>query len=145
MRGGLSQRIALIGGIFLLLDQGLKFLARTNPGANYYIARPWLGWEFFANPGIAFSLPVPQFLMIVGTPVILLWLYYVVSKEKQVNKLALPGLLLIIFGAASNFIDRLLFGYTVDYLRIIAGIINIADIMIVAGVVMMLWGEKEKE
>ncbi len=140
-----TNTIAILGGIFLLLDQGLKYLANTYPSFSLYIWKPWFGWEFFPNPGIAFSLPFPQFILIIGTPIVLFWLYYIIIKEEKKNRLAMPGLIFIVYGALSNFIDRLMFGYTIDYLRIFTGIINLADIMIIIGVVALLLGEKHRK
>ncbi len=134
----------IMGGVFLFLDQLLKYIIRTNPFSSFYIWKPWLGWEYFANPGIAFSLPFSQILLAILTPIILLWLYYAVSKEKKQNNFLVAGLVLIIFGAVSNFIDRMLFGITIDYLRIATSVINIADIIIVLGVILLIKGERKK-
>jgi len=48
-------------------------------------------------------------------------------------------------GALSNLIDRVLFSITIDYLRIFTSVINIADIMIVAGVVLLVLSEISKK
>lgn len=42
-------------------------------------------------------------------------------------------------GAASNLIDRLIYGYVIDYFRIATGIINIADLLIATGFTLYLW------
>lgn len=123
----------LLSGFFLFLDQFLKYLARTNPKQNYYIWKTWLGWEYLENSGIAFSLPFPNFLIIILTPIILLGLIIFYTKKKNKTKLFHLGIFLIIAGAISNFIDRFLFEVTIDYLRILTSVINLADVMIVLG------------
>lgn len=136
--------IVSVGGFFLCLDQILKYLARVNPDFSYYIWKPWLGWELFLNKGIAFSLPFPNWLIILLTPALLL-LLIAWAKEKKRNKLFYFGVALIISGAVSNFVDRVLWGATVDYLRVLTGVINLGDVAIVVGAVMVLlrYGDKE--
>jgi lipoprotein signal peptidase len=48
------------------------------------------------------------------------------------------GIGLIVAGAISNFVDRVLWGATIDYLRVLTGVINLADCVIVVGVVLPL-------
>ena len=87
--------IVLVGGFLFLGDQILKYLARVNPDFAYYIWKPWLGWELFLNKGIAFSLPFPNWLIILITPVLLLlliaWL-----KDKPRHELFYFGISLIL-------------------------------------------------
>lgn len=135
----------LVGGFLFLADQIFKYFARVNQDFSYYIWRPWLGWELFLNDGIAFSLPFPDWLIILITPVLLL-LLIAWSKEpfgsaqgkKKRNKLFYFGVALIISGAVSNFVDRVLWGATIDYLRVLTGVINLADVGIVVGVAMLV-------
>ena len=104
-----------------------------------YLIRPWLGWEYFGNPGIAFSIPFPNILLIIGTPVVLLLLLsYVGKKATIVTDQVFFGASLIFFGAISNLIDRILFALTIDYIRIVTSVINIADCMIVIGTILLL-------
>jgi signal peptidase II len=140
-----SAKLVLLGGLFLLLDQGLKFFARTHPSDAFYIIKPLFGWEYFENTGIAFSLPFPQIGLAILTPIILIWLYHVISKQKRNRQGLFLALTLIVSGAVSNFVDRMVFGFTVDYIRIFTGVINVADVLIVTGVILMLLAEGEKE
>jgi len=133
--------ITFVGGFLFLVDQVLKYLARVNPDFAYYIWKPWLGWELFLNNGIAFSLPFPNWLIILITPVLLL-LLVAWAKEKKRNKLFYFGISLIVAGAVSNFVDRVLWGATIDYLRILTGVINLADVGIVIGASLLLIKEK---
>ena len=121
-------------GFFLLLDQVLKYFARSNSDFSFYIWKNWLGWEYLENFGVAFSLPVPNWILILITPLILLGLYIFLYKKKNKTNLFYLSLFFIIAGAISNYIDRVLFGVTIDYLRILTGVINLADVMIVVGV-----------
>ena len=128
----------VISGFFFVLDQMLKFLARTNPTDTYHLIDNVLGWEYFGNTGIAFSLPFPNTLLVVGTPIILLLFIAYVGKKRNVGSKMFFATCLIFFGAISNLIDRVLFELTVDYIRILTSVINIADIMIVLGTILLL-------
>jgi lipoprotein signal peptidase len=133
--------ITFVGGFLFLGDQILKHFARVNPDFAYYIWKPWLGWELFLNDGIAFSLPFPNWLIILITPILLL-LLIAWAKEKKRNKLFYFGVALIISGAVSNFVDRVLWGATIDYLRVLTGVINLADVGIVVGALLVVWKAK---
>jgi len=134
----------MLSGLFLLADQLLKFAARSNPDFSFYLFPNWLGWEYFSNSGIAFSLPFPNLLLIIFTPLIILGLLVFLSKQKSPSKYFTLGILLIVFGAVSNLTDRILFGATTDYFRIISSIINLADAMIVAGAALLLAEEYKR-
>lgn len=127
-----------LGGCFLFVDQVLKYVAFHHPEYTKYIIDPWLGWEYFENPGIAFSLPFPNALLLILTPIIVLGLAMLFVKTSKEAKLSFQlGVALVIGGAISNFADRVLHAFTIDYLRILTSIINIADIMIVAGAILL--------
>lgn len=131
-----------LSGFFLLLDQLLKHFARANADFSYYLWKPWLGWEYYANPGIAFSFPFPNWLIIIATPIIILGILFWYLKSKtcklQAVNYKLSAVSLVIAGALSNYIDRILFSATIDYLRFFTGVINLADVMIVGGVLLLI-------
>ena len=102
---------------------------------------PWLGWEYFANHGIAFSLPIPNAFLIIVTPFILLGILLLLPKQKRL--LPAFGLILVTAGAISNFIDRLLYGVTIDYLHIATSVFNLGDVVIVVGAI--LFASKQRK
>ena len=141
-----SVTTILVGaGFFLFADQFLKWVARSNPEFEYHIFGKWLGWEYMANSGIAFSLPFPNWLLVLITPLIIFGLIIWAIKhaphsmEHGTWNMEHVSFALIISGAISNFIDRVLFSATIDYLRIFTGVINLADVMIVIGAGMIVW------
>lgn len=128
-----------LGGLFLfLLDRTLKYNAVMYPETKF-VWKNIIGWEYFANPGIAFSLPFPNIILLFFTPIIIFALcaYYIHSYKKN-NTLTNFSIILIIAGTTSNFIDRYVFGITIDYLRLFTSVINIADIMIILGLGLFL-------
>lgn len=129
-----------IGGVFLFVDQSIKYFFLHHQNFSLYILEPWLGLEYFENPGIAFGIPVPGWLVLVYTPFVLLLILLFLAK-RQTSWQKNIALCCILFGAISNFIDRIFFDFTIDYIRIFTSIFNIADVMIVLGAVLLLWGE----
>lgn len=124
-----------IVGFLFILDRILKQLAYTYQDRRYLIIHDTVGWEYFANPGVAFSLPIPTIVLWVLTPILLYWLYTHVDLKKGYNKTAT---ILILLGAISNYIDRIALGITIDYIRIMTGIFNIADLMIILGIIILI-------
>lgn len=122
-------------GLFLLAgDQFLKWQALHAWQEPRLAFGGWLGWQLFLNPGIAFGIPCPTWLVVALTVPIVLILGYVAARAIQKNSpRRLLASVLIISGALSNLLDRVQYGVTVDYLRFFTGMINLADICIVLG------------
>lgn len=134
-------KIYFFSGFLFFLDQFFKYLAYSNQD-KVFIWKNIVGWEFYANNGIAFSIPFPNLILLVFMPIIIFVLCAYYLKLKNKNTLQGFAIILIILGAVSNFVDRILFGITIDYLRFFTGVINLADIMIVLGVLLLLLKEK---
>ncbi len=130
--------------IFFCLDQTLKWLSLHNWHYDLLL-NSYMGWHPFLNPGIAFGLPVPQVVILSLTfPVLLILVAKIYDSAVQIkiaadtNRkrqlfLSWAGLVFILAGATSNFIDRVLYRVTVDYFLLYTAIINLADVMIVVG------------
>lgn len=129
---------AFVGGFFIFFDQLLKYLARTNQSYTY--GTDLLGWQYYENPGIAFSLPVPMDIIIFLTPFVVLFLFLYWNSLKKPAQLVTLGCFGILSGALSNFVDRVLFGYTIDYFVFFTAVINFADIMISFGAIALIVG-----
>jgi len=133
----------VISGFFFCLDQVFKWYAFAHQSFHAFLIDNTLGWEYLGNTGVAFSLPFPNTVLIVGTPILLiLLLAYAGGKQDMSSRMFLGGSL-IFFGALSNLIDRTLYALTIDYIRILTAVINIGDIMIVCGTLFLLFGGEE--
>lgn len=127
-----TVRLLFVGGLFFVIDQVLKcFSLNIWPTKN--LLYPYFGWFPFKNPGVAFGIPVPFFVVVSMSVLILCLLIYLLKNSGQNSLLHKLGLVLIIFGAASNLLDRITLGFTADYLLILTSVINLADVMIVCG------------
>lgn len=134
------------GGFFLLLDQALKYIARSHELFSYYIVNPWLGWEYLENFGIAFGIPITQYIVIPVSFIIIGGLFIYTAHNQKRSTLLTFATAIIISGALSNIIDRMFFGFTTDYFRIINSVINLADVFIVVGALMLILSEyKDKQ
>lgn len=134
------QFIVLVGGFFLFsVDRLLKFLSE-NIFVNQKIFLNIIGWNPYHNPGVAFNFPLPGWLTIALTTPILLIIFFLLVKfyKNQNHLISFTGLSVIFWGALSNFLDRVFFQTTLDYWLIGTGLINLADLLIISGFVIIL-------
>lgn len=122
----------LLPGLFFIVDRVCKYIAPSTTSAGW----PLLGWEYFENMGIAFSLPVPSGITIISTPIILIAL--LILATRQGSLWGWYAWTWVCLGAISNVIDRILYGYVIDYVRVGTGVLNIADIMIIGGILLFV-------
>jgi signal peptidase II len=89
---------------------------------------------------MAFSLSIISnkviLLFLIGC--IIAFLAYLLLKNKN-NIYYLSGLFCIILGAISNFIDRLTYGYVIDYIDVrFFTVLNMADMIITLGAFLII-------
>lgn len=141
--GNIAGPFAL--AIFFLLDRYLKQLALEK--INFSIWLDFFNFNFTPNYYIAFSLPIsgPWLTSFIGLVIALLVIYYAISYNKNSisEKICL---LAIILGALSNFIDRLNYGFVIDYLDLkLFTVFNLADVLITTGAAFLLYKILKKE
>ncbi len=91
-------------------------------------------WSIFNNNTLAIT--IISFIVIIG-------IIYYLLKNKVTKKIEIIGYSLLLGGAIGNFIDRIVYGYVIDFFDFyIFGydfpIFNIADIGIVVGIVLLM-------
>lgn len=125
---------------FIVLDQAIKKIAVSYlSGAPVYF-NDFFSLEIFKNYGIAFGLPINAGAFYV---IVLLFFAWLVSGKllnfKEMGKREILAVGLILSGALGNLIDRVSFGYIVDYVNIGNIVIfNLADVFIATGVVILV-------
>ncbi len=125
----------------VILDQVSKFLIRANQDILPIPEEGFFRINYVTNVGGVFGILGNQaFLLtltaIVGIAAILIYMRYPHFKSMLV-RIAL-GLLL--GGAVGNLIDRLAFGWVVDFIDIGAWpVFNLADSAITVGVILMIY------
>jgi signal peptidase II len=118
---------------FIAIDRFLKVLS-----LDYFQVRKinlvgdLLNFTFSKNYYIALSIPVAKIVLMIVIPILILCLmfYSIVFFKKE--KVDFAGLLTIIsFCAISNYYDRLVYGFVIDYLELKwFTVLNLADIII---------------
>ena len=137
--------------LIIIADQLTKFLvARTfvlhevkpitrffnlvlahNPGAAFSFLAGAGGWQrdFFTALGVVVSLAI-------------IWMLY----KHSAQRLFACALALVLGGAIGNVIDRVMYGYVIDFLDFYWGkwhwpAFNVADIAICLGAALLVWDE----
>ncbi len=131
---------------FVALDRFLKIYALANAPSLFNLLDGIFKFKFQANHYIAFSLPFYGFWLNAVVSIIILLLIYYLARAWQGGKRATAiCLLVVVMGAASNLFDRLKHGFVIDYFDLkYFTVFNLADAMIVIGVVCLLFFMKQK-
>ncbi|MBL7154963.1 MAG: signal peptidase II [Candidatus Portnoybacteria bacterium] len=97
--------------------------------------------KLFKNPNLYFiSFNSTPLYFLIGVVMLLLLFLFFRSWQRK-DFLLLVGFSLIILGGLSNLLDRIIFGYVIDWLRVFflpISIFNIADLMIVGGIITLI-------
>ncbi|MBI4457848.1 signal peptidase II [Candidatus Uhrbacteria bacterium] len=129
--------------VLLALDRGFKALALALP---IRASTGPIDFNLFRNQGIAFSLPLPDVVFWPLALIIFAALLVLFARESRRRSPAFAAYAVVIFGAASNLLDRALYGATVDYLIFFRhSAVNLADAMIVVGLALLLIYHRDHE
>ena len=127
----------------IIMDQLLKYLVHNNMplGQSLPLLGSFLKLTYVRNTGAAFSLFVgfSPYLVIIGIIVslIVVYFHYRVPARSYFTQIALA---LILGGSLGNLIDRVFRSYVIDYLDLtVWPVFNLADVMINAGVIMLIF------
>ncbi len=127
--------------VFFIFDRLLKYYFFKNPAEIFSGGFLFgLNFRFEKNFGIAFGFSVNRILLIFLTVFLILILFsFLIKAYQRKDSWEILGFSFIVFGAISNLIDRLRFGFVIDYIDLpIFTVFNIADCLISAGVVVFL-------
>ena len=129
--------------VFLVLDQLLKYWIRSNMtiGQSIPVISGIFHITYIENPGAAFGiLANHRILFLLLTIAITGVMFYLYLSLRNKKSLAALSLVLVISGAAGNFIDRFLRGTVTDMFDFqIWPIFNIADICICVGIALLCY------
>lgn len=123
------------------LDRLTKQYALSSLHEPITVLPGFLDFFFVMNPNFFFFLPVPQQFMIPIIFALLIILLWVAWEEYWSRHLAHVVCLSFIFvGAISNLIDRFLYGFVIDFIRIpFWSVFNLADLSIIGGACALLF------
>ena len=125
------------GLLIVILDQILKFFMINK---NIKIINNVFNFTYTQNSGAAFGIGNNIVVSILTCILLIIFCIYIYKNRDTINNY-IPYTS-IIAGAISNFLDRLLRGYVIDFIDIdflSFPCFNIADICIVVGVIILMW------
>jgi len=128
--------------VILSLDQLSKAFisARIQLHETFPLIKGILGLTLVHNQGAAFGIFKNQLYLFIITSCAAITLIYSGLKNNKHDKYYVFCLSLILAGALGNLIDRLRFGYVIDFLNFyIWPVFNLADSAITIGAVLLGW------
>jgi len=144
-RKGLAL-LSLVFILIILFDQALKFvmIKYLAYGTPIRIINGFFSLTLVFNAGAAFGLLAGRYIIFLIIPVftVILGIILFIASEKKESLILPLGLLL--GGTAGNFIDRLHYGWVVDFFDFYWHsfhwpAFNLADISICAGITLLIW------
>ncbi len=129
-----------LGLVLFMVDRLGKFIALQKlPESN--VISDFLIYGYYPNSGIGFGISLPKTITIIFVSVVLAGLCpWFIKAWSADDKKKILGLTFIVVGAASNFIDRIVYGSVIDYLNLFeTSIFNLADVLIIGGVAYIIY------
>ncbi len=141
--------IIVLVSFLLGLDLIIKHLVSSYL-TNINIIDNFFSLTYVLNDGAAFSLFASKTYLLILISLLCLCFIIYELKNNLVDRILSVGYSLVLAGLLGNFIDRLIDGYIIDYLSFkIFGfnypIFNLADILIVIGIIIVIIKELLKE
>lgn len=142
----MMKKICIYCFILIVIDQLIKFIVSNNIVLNtsIIVIKDFLSLTYVKNIGAAFSiLEGNRIFLIVITIIALIGIYFLI-KNKSLKKIETIIYSMIIGGIIGNLIDRIIFGYVIDYasFKIFSSnmpVFNLADSLIVVGCIILLF------
>ncbi len=137
--------ILFLIAVFTAIDQFIKMLVITNlkPIGTVGLIPRLLELTYVENFGVAFGfLSGLSWLIIALTVVVLIGMMVFVFRYKYHTFLSYTACILIAAGGIGNVIDRIAFGYVVDYIHVMffPYVFNFADCCVVIGAILFaIW------
>ena len=131
----------LLAGAIFLTDRVLKFWFLQHPAFRQDVFVGLLQFRYATNMGIAFGVVLPRLVLIIAITIVLAVVVMALAQAyRQHANAQIFFLTLLLAGAISNVLDRIRFGFVVDYINIpFFTVFNLADCMITLGVLGLLW------
>lgn len=139
------KKIIILSSIFLIIDILIKLLIKNILIVNESIKviNNFFYITYVKNTGAAWSiLSGKQLFLIIFSIIIILMLIIYLFKKKEYSNFEIIGYSLLLSGAIGNLVDRVVYGYVIDYLNFYIfnynfPIFNIADCCIVIGIMLL--------
>lgn len=141
---------ALLFISIISVDQLIKFfVSGLKNTQGIFIFPEILKLKIYQNTGVAFGIPlnpwIAYFLIIIfGILILIIWQRKSIERKSIVCRFHIASyfcaFILIFSGALSNLLDRIRFGYVIDFIEFIPlkGFFNLADCAIVIGIIIII-------
>ncbi len=133
-------------GLVVFLDRLTKvfFSKVLNVGESLPVIKKAFHFTLVHNTGIAFGLFKDNVFVFLIVPVIaailLVYNVYYYHKFGDLDRMYIAAISLILGGAIGNLVDRIAFGYVVDFIDLrIWPVFNVADSAITIGAILILF------
>ena len=135
--------LILGGGLLVWLDQIVKaYFWRPYQNISDAGVIKWPTWiTQHSNHGISFGIELPYYLSVGLMVAFLLLLFWWLFQLNMRHPLMIAGLILSLSGGIGNLIDRINLGFVRDFVALSKWlpIFNLADVLVVSGVILILW------
>ena len=140
------KEVCTLGVIFLVIDQVIKLVLNNMMSLNQSIVvvKNFFSITLVHNTGAAFSiLTGNRFLLIFIGIIVLVGLVLYLKNIEYIVGASVFIYALLTGGILGNLVDRIIYGYVVDFLSFNFGnyffpIFNFADIFIIVSIILML-------
>jgi signal peptidase II len=136
--------IAAVAIAVFAADQYTKSLIRKYflPGESRYVIPHFLRWTYERNVHGAFGLFGNSAVLLIGMAIVVLVLFWFSFRDAAARSMTVRiAFGMIVGGAIGNIVDRLHYGYVIDFIdfyRIWPNIFNVGDSCITIGVGLLL-------
>ncbi|MCI6001855.1 MAG: signal peptidase II [Tenericutes bacterium] len=140
------KKVYIFALISLIIDQIVKILVSNYLilGQTIKIINNFFYLTYVQNKGAAFSILIGyRYILIIIAFIFLYYLHKCIKKQKSFNKLEIISYGLLFGGIIGNLIDRIIYGYVIDYFDFMIfnynfPIFNLADSFIVIGCIILV-------
>lgn len=131
-----------MGGILLaiILDQWTKWWFVAHQTQSWEVIPGFLSFDFVQNLGLAFGVSANKWVIVGISVILLLGLgWFMRSELLSGHYLTACAAALMAVGAVSNLVDRLRYGFVVDWIDVHHwSVFNLADTWITVGAAMIV-------
>lgn len=133
----------IVGAVLVVIDQVIKYFvsAYLQPVGSVSVIDNLFSLTYVENKGVAFGMfSDMRWVFVALTSVLLAIIIFYMFKKRPKGKFFYVCAALIIGGGIGNLIDRIFYGYVIDYLSLsfFPPVCNFADYCITAGTIMLV-------
>lgn len=133
----------IVGAVLVIIDQIIKYFvsAYLQPVGSVSVIDNLFSLTYVENKGVAFGMfSDMRWIFVALTSILLVIIIFYMFKKRPKGKFFYVCAALIIGGGIGNLIDRIFYGYVIDYLSLsfFPPVCNFADYCITAGTIMLV-------